>query len=589
MKFRIKLFLTYLLISLLGLVVAGFLIYSSERNQLLHQLEQNMLGETQLLSQIFLQPLTDSLDMQATDSLTDVLGREIGSRITIIDVQGKVLGDSYESGADLLKMENHKDRPEVASALQGISGKSIRYSYTIKVDMLYVASPIIKEGRIVGVARLALPLTELKQQQHMILNVIPVGFAAAFLLSLVLNLWFSRRAIEPLKQMIGIGKKMSAGDFSERVRIKTKDEIGELAETLNLMAEELSEKLAQITEDRTQLETILSSMIEGVMAVDRQGKVMLVNHALIRMFELDPAFFGKPHYEVIRDHELNQYIEEVLSSRQEKRKEISFIRPQERDLMIQPAIVEKEGRGAVFALFVFHDITELKRLEKVRKDFVANVSHELRTPLTSIKGFVEALKDGAISDPEQSQRFLSVISQHTDRMNQIISDLLQLSLIESKGIELKIETFSLKELAEEVVSSLKRSAEKKSQSLKIEMESGDQMVMADRYRIGQALTNLVDNAIKYTPEKGSIRIEIRDKGDRAEIAVIDNGTGIPPQDLSRIFERFYTVDKGRSRELGGTGLGLSIVKHIVEAHGGMVRVQSQLGKGSEFGFSLKKA
>jgi signal transduction histidine kinase len=202
---------------------------------------------------------------------------------------------------------------------------------------------------------------------------------------------------------------------------------------------------------------------------------------------------------------------------------------------------------------------------------------------------VEALKDGAISDPEQSQRFLSVISQHTDRMNQIISDLLQLSLIESKGIELKIETFSLKELAEEVVSSLKRSAEKKSQSLKIEMESGDQMVMADRYRIGQALTNLVDNAIKYTPEKGSIRIEIRDKGDRAEIAVIDNGTGIPPQDLSRIFERFYTVDKGRSRELGGTGLGLSIVKHIVEAHGGMVRVQSQLGKGSEFGFSLKKA
>jgi two-component system phosphate regulon sensor histidine kinase PhoR len=589
MKFRIKLFLTYLLISLLGLVVAGFLIYSSERNRLLHQLEQNMLGETQLLSQIFLQPLTDSLDMQATDSLTDVLGREIGSRITIIDVQGKVLGDSYESGADLLKMENHKDRPEVASALQGISGKSIRYSYTIKVDMLYVASPIIKEGKVVGVARLALPLTELKRQQHLILNVILLGFAAAFILSLVLNFWFSRRAIEPLQQMIGIGKKMSAGDFSERVRIKTKDEIGELAETLNLMAEELSEKLAQITEDRTQLETILSSMIEGVMAVDRQGKVMLVNHALIRMFELDPAFFGKPHYEVIRDHELNQYIEEVLSSRQEKRKEISFIRPQERDLMIQPAIVEKEGRGAVFALFVFHDITELKRLEKVRKDFVANVSHELRTPLTSIKGFVEALKDGAISDPEQSQRFLSVISQHTDRMNQIISDLLQLSLIESKGIELKIETFSLKELAEEVVSSLKRSAEKKSQSLKIEMESGDQMVMADRYRIGQALTNLVDNAIKYTPEKGSIRIEIRDKGDRAEIAVIDNGTGIPPQDLSRIFERFYTVDKGRSRELGGTGLGLSIVKHIVEAHGGMVRVQSQLGKGSEFGFSLKKA
>jgi two-component system phosphate regulon sensor histidine kinase PhoR len=589
MKFRFKLFLTYLLISLLGLVVAGFLIYSSERKRLLNQLEQNMLGETRLLSQIFLQPLADSLEMPATDSLTDVLGSEIGSRITIIDVHGKVLGDSYESGADLLGMENHKDRPEVASALQGLAGKSIRYSHTIKVDMLYVASPIRTEGKIIGVARIALPLTDLKRQQHLILNVILAGFGVAFILSLILNFYFSRRAIKPLQQMIGIGRKMSAGDFSERVRIRTKDEIGELAETLNLMAEELSEKLAQITEDRTQLETILSSMIEGVMAVDRQGKVMLVNDALSRTFELDPSFLGKPHYEVIRDHELNEFIQEVVSSKEEKRKEISFMRPRERDIMIQSAIVEKKGKGDIFALFVFHDITELKRLEKVRKDFVANVSHELRTPLTSIKGFVEALKDGAVSDAEQTQRFLSVISQHTDRMNQIISDLLQLSQIESKGFELKIEPFSFKELAEEVVSSLKRSAEKKSQNLEIKITSGDQKVMGDRYRIGQALTNLVDNAIKYTPEKGSIRIETRDRGEKVEIAVIDNGTGIPPQDLSRIFERFYTVDKGRSRELGGTGLGLSIVRHIVEAHGGTVKVQSQPGKGSEFSFSLKKA
>jgi len=588
MKFRLKLFLTYLLISLLGLLVAGFLIYSSERKRLLNQLEQNMLVETHLLSRIFLQPLSDSLDMQATDSLTDVLGREIGSRITIINEQGKVIGDSYESGAYLLKMENHKDRPEVSSALHRSAGKSIRYSYTIKVDMLYVASPIKAQGKVMGVARLALPLTELKRQQHSILNVILLGFAVAFILSLALNFWFSHRAIKPLQQMIRIGRKMTGGDFSERVRIKTKDEIGELAGTLNLMAVELSEKLAQITEDRTQLQTILSSMIEGVMAVDRQGKVMLVNDALSRMFELGIPFIGKPHFEVIRDHELNDFIQEVLSSKEEKRKEVSFIRPREQDIMIQSALVEKEGRGAVFALFVFHDITELKRLEKVRKDFVANVSHELRTPLTSIKGFVEALKDGAISDPEQSVRFLSVISQHTDRMNQIISDLLQLSLIESKGFELKSEPFSVKELVEEVVDSLKRSAEKKSQNLEISIISGVQKVVGDRYRIGQALTNLVDNAIKYTPEKGSIRIEFRDKGEKMEIVVIDNGTGIPPQDLSRIFERFYTVDKGRSRELGGTGLGLSIVKHIVEAHGGTVQVQSQMGKGSEFSFTLKK-
>jgi len=310
---------------------------------------------------------------------------------------------------------------------------------------------------------------------------------------------------------------------------------------------------------------------------------------LIRMFELNTPFVGKPHFEVIRDHDLNEFIQEVLSSQQEKRKEISFIRPRERDFMIQSAIVEKERKGAIFALFVFHDITELKKIDKVRKDFVANVSHELRTPLTSIKGFVEALKDGAINDPGQSARFLSVISQHTDRMNQIISDLLQLSQIESKEFELKIEPFSIKELIEEVVYSLKRSAERKSQSLEISSIPGDQKVLGDRYRIGQTLTNLVDNAIKYTPEKGNIRIEIRVKGDWVEIAVIDNGTGIPSADLPRIFERFYTVDKGRSRELGGTGLGLSIVKHVIEAHGGRIEVQSQLGKGSEFSFGLKKA
>ena len=589
MQVKYKLFLTYLLLSLLVLSIAGFYIYSSERTRLLTQLEQNMLYETQLLSQIFLRPLSDSLDIPMTDSLTDVLGRDVDGRITIIDRQGKVIGDSYESGLALLSMENHQDRPEVVKALQGQTGKSIRYSYTIKVDMLYVAVPIKAGGNIIGVARLALPLTELKRQQHLILNVILLGFLVAFVISLLLSFGFSSQVTKPLRQMMQIGRRISEGDFTQKIKIKTRDEIGELGKTLNLMSQELSEKLNQITSDRTQLQTILSSMIEGIMAVDQPGKVLLVNDALIRMFELNTPFVGKPHFEVIRDHDLNEFIQEVLSSQQEKRKEISFIRPRERDFMIQSAIVEKERKGAIFALFVFHDITELKKIDKVRKDFVANVSHELRTPLTSIKGFVEALKDGAINDPGQSARFLSVISQHTDRMNQIISDLLQLSQIESKEFELKIEPFSIKELIEEVVYSLKRSAERKSQSLEISSIPGDQKVLGDRYRIGQTLTNLVDNAIKYTPEKGNIRIEIRVKGDWVEIAVIDNGTGIPSADLPRIFERFYTVDKGRSRELGGTGLGLSIVKHVIEAHGGRIEVQSQLGKGSEFSFGLKKA
>jgi two-component system phosphate regulon sensor histidine kinase PhoR len=588
MKVQAKLFWTYLLLSFLGLSIAGVLIFSSERKRLLTQLEQNMVYQTQLLSNIFSPLLVDSLDIGKVDSLTDELGQKIDSRITIINERGKVVGDSYESGENLLRMENHKDRPEVASALQGKAGKSIRYSYTIKVDMLYVASPIQVQKKTIGVARLALPLNELQHQQNMILNLVFLGLFLAFIFSLFLSFGFSNQVTKPLRQMVEVGKKMSEGDFTRRIKIKTKDEIAELGKTLNQMSVELSEKIAEITEDRSQLQSILSSMVEGILAVDHRGKVLLANDALSRMFELNASLYGKPHYEVIRDPELNEFIQEVLSSGQEKRNEISFIHPREGDFLIQSALVKHPREGAIFAVFSFHDITELKRLEKVRKDFVANVSHELRTPLTSIKGFVEALQDGAINNPEQSSRFLSIISQHTNRMNKIISDLLQLSQIESKELELKIETFSVKELVEEVVYTLKRSADEKSQNLEVNLHSEDARVLGDKYRINQALTNLVDNAVKYTPEKGTIKIESRDKGECIEIAVIDNGIGIPRNDLPRIFERFFTVDKGRSRELGGTGLGLSIVKHIIEAHGGKVNVRSQLGKGSEFSFVLKK-
>jgi two-component system phosphate regulon sensor histidine kinase PhoR len=589
MKMQSKLFLTYLLLSILGLSVAGVLISLSEKKRFLTDIEQNMISEVQLLSNIFAESLKDSSNMAKADSLADELGSEIQGRITIIDKNGKVLGDSYENGEELLNMENHRNRPEVVLALQDKVGKSIRYSYTIKTDMLYIALPIKTKAGIWGVARLSLPLVELRDRQRMIFNIIALGLFVAFIFSIFLSYGFSKQVTKPLRQMMQVSRGISRGDFTQKIKIDRKDEIGELSGILNQMSDELWQKIAHITEDKSQLHSILSSMIEGVLAVDSQGRVLLVNDALSRMFELDTPFYGKTYYEIIRNPDLNQFVHQVLSNRREEKKEIAFIHPKPKDFMIQSAMVEQSGPGAILAIFVFHDITELKKTERIRKDFVANVSHELRTPLTSIKGFVEALKDGAMNSPEQSTRFLSIISQHTDRMNKIISDLLQLSQIESKEFELKMEPFSLKELVEEVVYSLKRSADQKSQSIEINLHSEAQKVLGDKYRINQALTNFLDNAIKYTPEKGKIKIESRDKGERIEIAVIDNGMGIPPNDLPRIFERFYTVDKGRSRELGGTGLGLSIVKHIIEAHGGTVNVQSQPGKGSEFSFTLKKA
>lgn len=588
MRMQLKLFLTYLLASILVLLLAGVLILTSERKRSLAQLEQSMSSQANLLSGIFSTSLIDSSKLSKIDSLTDELSRGIQGRITIIDKQGKVLGDSYESGEALSSMENHRNRPEVASALQDKPGKSIRYSYTVKEEMLYIASPVKYGGEIVGVARLALPLTTLRHQQNMILNIVFLGLVAAFIFSLVLSFGFANRVSKPLRQMMQIGRLMSKGDFTQRIKIKTRDEIGELGEILNQMSDGLSQKIAQISEEKSQLDSILSSMLEGILAVDSSGKVLLVNKTLSQVFNLSSANYGKPYYEVIRNPELNQFIQEVLTDPQEKRKEVSFFHPGEKDFMVQSALVEQKRKGSISLLFVFHDITELKKTERVRKDFVANVSHELRTPLTSIKGFVEALRDGAINDPEKSLQFLSIISQHSDRMNKIVTDLLQLSRIESKDSTLKIEPFFLKELLDEVSSTLKNSAQEKSQILEISLPSLDLKVSADKHWISQALTNLVDNAIKYTPEKGKIRIEAKDKGESVEIAVIDNGIGIPQKDLPRIFERFYRVDKGRSRESGGTGLGLSIVKHIIEAHSGKVEVKSQEGKGSEFSFRLRK-
>ena len=588
MRIQLKLFLTYLLVSLLGLFLAGVLILTSERKRSLAQLEQSMSSQTHLLSDIFSAPLSDSSSLSKIDSLTDEIGGGIQGRITIIDKHGKVLGDSYESGKALSIMENHRNRPEVASALQDRPGKSIRYSYTIKEEMLYIASPIKYRGEVTGVARLALPLTELRHQQNRILNIVLLGLVLAFIFSLVLSFGFADRVSKPLRQMIQIGKLMSKGDFTLRTKIKTRDEIGELGEILNQMSDELSNKIAQISEEKSQLDSILSSMVEGVLAVDSSGKVLLVNKNLSQVFNLSSANYGKPYYEVIRNPELNQFIQEVMTDPKEKRKEVSFFHPEEKDFMVQSTLVEQKRKDFISLLFVFHDITELKKIERVRRDFVANVSHELRTPLTSIKGFVEALRDGAITDPEKSLQFLSIISQHADRMNKIVTDLLQLSRIESKDFTLKIEPFLLKELLDEVSSTLKNSAQEKSQILETSLTSPDLKVSADRHWVIQALANLVDNAIKYTPEKGKIRIEAKDKGEFVEIAVIDNGIGIPQKDLPRIFERFYRVDKGRSRESGGTGLGLSIVKHIIEAHAGKVEVKSQEGKGSEFSFTLRK-
>ncbi|HEY4485937.1 MAG TPA: phosphate regulon sensor histidine kinase PhoR, partial [Nitrospiria bacterium] len=366
------------------------------------------------------------------------------------------------------------------------------------------------------------------------------------------------------------------------------DEVSDLGHALNRMAAELEAKIAEITEDRTRLNTILSSMNEGVLVLDGRGTVLLVNSVLGRMFGLKTPASGRPCWELLRHHALNEMIKTVLADRVGRSQEIVLYSPGEPVFHVQASVAEPRREDGVCAVLVFHDITGIKRLERVRKDFVANVSHELRTPLTSIKGYVEALMDGAKDDPMKNAEFLGIIQRHAEQLNATITDLLQLSTIESGRYEWRREAVSIPDLIESAARVIRPMAAKKRQTLEVRCAEPAPKIMADADRLIEALTNLMDNAVKYTPEGGRITVEAAAADGGAAIHVSDTGIGIPAREIPRLFERFYRVDRARSRDLGGTGLGLSIVKHIVEAHGGKVTVESEAGKGSRFTVTLPK-
>ena len=414
-----------------------------------------------------------------------------------------------------------------------------------------------------------------------------IAIAVSLLLSLSLSYFISRKITMPIRDMISAAKDIAKGDFY-RIRVDTKDELHELSEILNLMSDELKKKMAEMAEGRTRLDTILSTMSEGLLAIDCNGKILLANPVLPRMFELKrETVIGRSYLDIIRHNQLNNIIKDVLESRQSIVREIEQFFPEERYLAVYASVAKEIKEGGVCAVFIFHDITKIKRLERIRKDFVANVSHELKTPLTSIKGYTEALIDGAIDDSKKAKEFLNIISNHTDRLNNIITDLLQLSYIESGQYKPKASKAGLKAVVDKAAGLLKANIEKKHFILNIQIPE-DLTVIADEDKLSLVFVNLIDNAIKYTSEKGTITIKAEGKNKDVLISVADTGMGIPKYDLVRIFERFYRVDKERSSELGGTGLGLSIVKHIIESHGGRVWAESEPNKGSSFYFTLRR-
>ncbi len=417
-----------------------------------------------------------------------------------------------------------------------------------------------------------------------------ISFSGALVITLALCYPWARKTKTLIKEVQTFSNQLAKGDFQTRLPLNFEEEAGTLGESLNEMAASIEKQFSQLSEDRAHFFAILTGLVEGVLVLNRQGQIVLINAAMEKMFALsEQETKGRPFIEVIRDHRLNEFINLTLASGTNASGEITMYIPEERIFHVQASSVkgmdEKDNNETVF---VFHDVTPLKHLERVRKDFVANVSHELRTPLASIKGYIEALLDGAKENPKQCTDFLKIVEKQSNRLNNIISDLLALSHIESGQYQLVQDDIPIGLLFEKTLSLLKPLAKKKSQNLSIKIKQPISSIQGDIEKMELVLINLLENAIKYTPDRGEITLEATQKENITEISVSDTGPGISKKDLPRIFERFYRVDRARSRALGGTGLGLSIVKHIVEAHGGSLEVQSELEKGSTFTILLPR-
>jgi len=411
-----------------------------------------------------------------------------------------------------------------------------------------------------------------------------IGLGMACLLSFIVHKIF----FGPIQQMQRITEKITRGDYKTRLSLGRKDELGQLANNLNEMSLELQNKIDEITHDKNELKAILSSMVEGVVVIGKDEKIILLSDPVCQMLELrSKDVIGKPYWEIIRHEEINSLLEESIAQKKALQKEITLLSPNENHFSMQISpVLSEDSKDFSGVVAIFHDITELKKLEDVRTEFVANVSHELKTPLTTIKGFVETLKEGALTDKEKSQRFLDIIQKHTDRLEYLVNDLLTISAIESKEIKLNFEQTQIDKVIESAVHLCSEALKQKQHQLEITVDKNLPDLLLDKAKMEQAFLNLLDNAIKFTNAGGNIRVSASHDNNFIRVDFKDNGIGIPQQHLPRLFERFYRVDKGRSRELGGTGLGLSIVKHIVQIHNGKVSVQSEPSKGSLFSVFL---
>lgn len=587
-RIAVKLTLTLIGFVAVAVIVAGFYLDRRLDAIAIENLTIQLTRQARLIELGAGAALGSRAPSESTQRWLRSLASLTSARLTLIASNGQVLGDSERTVEGAARMDNHLDRPEVKAALTSGVGTSQRTSDTTGAHTLYVA---IRGRDAGGVIRLGYPLDEVARATGAIRKAVIVGGSLALIVAIGISLFVSRRLTRPVVSMERIAHRMADGDFSAKAFIRSPDEIGQLGRALNSMAAGLRTRIEELQEEQAKSAAILDSMVEGVIAVDAHDHVVLTNPSAARIFRTShERSVGKPFLEVIRNKELHDLIGECRAhaTADAITRELHLYTPRERVIRAHGVSfrLQDEGPGV---LLVLHDITELRRLEQVRTEFVANVSHELRTPLTAIRGYLETLTGGALEEPENARRFLKISLTHAERLGRLLDDLLDLSNIELGRVTLTLEPTELASVVEQVLTIMGPRAEANGIALTSAVSRDLPAVRAEHDRLVQILLNLLDNAVKFTGRGGSVSITATREDSKITVEVRDTGIGIPSTDLPRITERFYRVDRARSRELGGTGLGLAIVKHLVQAHGGEFRIESELGKGTAIHFTLPMA
>ena len=568
-----------------GIALAALLLVAGPRFESRARAEASatLIAEARLMARVVEDSLGRGTNPEALDPIVDAAAKEVNARVTVIAPDGRVLGDSALSGPALRGMENHGGRPEVKAALAGEASSIERHSSTVDTELLYAAVPVRVGDRIVGVARVSRGVDAIEEQGRQLWWSAALGLALALLATAALSFALSASLGVALRDVMGTAHQLAVGNLEARSRVHRDDEFGELARVLNLSAEQLQQRVAEIARDRGRTDAILAALDDGVLAVDHRGTVVLANSRIAGA--LGPASVGRHYLEVLRQQEIAALIVDVLRTGERREAEVEVLHAGRVFAITGVPFPADEGtpHGAVLT---FDDATERHRVERIRRDFVANASHELRTPLTSIRGFVEALEDGALEHPDTARRFLSKIRTHADRMAALVEDLLELSRLETGDRAPEWDETRVAELAGDVAGSFAALALRKGVELR-HADANAPVVTTDPERLRRIIENLVDNAVKYTQQGGHVQVltSVADGG-AARIEVVDDGPGIATEHLERIFERFYRVDKARSRELGGTGLGLAIVRHLAAGMGASVTVHSEPGRGSRFTVSV---